>query len=70
MGRVAMGVGRRRDGQVELFVPTARIVQGPSHPFYTRLDDVLRSDGFGAFDEELCSPFYKEGGRPGIPPGD
>jgi transposase len=69
MGHTTMAIGKRRDEQVELFVPTARIVQGPGHPFYTKLNEVLRSGGFDAFTEDLCTPFYKEGGRPGIPPG-
>lgn len=64
-----MALGKRRDEQVELFVPTAKIVQGPGHPFYAKLNEVLRLGGFDTFVEELCAPFYKEGGRPGIPPG-
>jgi transposase len=64
-----MALGKRRDEQVELFVPTAKIVQGPGHPFYAKLDEVLRQGGFDGFVEQLCAPFYKEGGRPSIPPG-
>jgi transposase len=64
-----MAIGKRRSQQVELFVPTARIVQGPGHPFYVKLNEVLASAGFDAFSEDLCAPYYKEGGRPGIPPG-
>lgn len=64
-----MALGKRRDEQVELFVPTANIVHGPGHPFYAKLNEVLRSGGFDVFAEELCAPFYKQGGRPGIPPG-
>lgn len=55
--------------QEELFVPTHHIAQGPGHPFYSKLNEVLASAGFDAFVEERCAPFYKEGGRPGIPPG-
>lgn len=64
-----MALGKRRNEQAELFVPTAKIVQGPGHPFYAKLNEVLRQGGFDAFVEELCAPFYKQGGRPGIPPG-
>ena len=45
-----------------------KMVQGPGHRFYSKLNDVLRTAGFDTFAEELCAPFYKEGGRPGIPP--
>ncbi len=48
---------------------TAKIAQGPGHPFYAKLNEVLRLGGFDSFVEELCAPFYNEGGRPGIPPG-
>jgi transposase len=42
---------------------------GPGHPFYTKLNTVLTEAGFDEFVEKLCAPYYKEGGRPGIPPG-
>ena len=69
MSRSDMALGKRRNEQVELFIPTAEIVRGPGHPFYAKLNEVLRVVGFDVFTEELCAPFYKEGGRPGIPPG-
>lgn len=64
-----MAIGKRKPQQDELFVPTAKIVPGPGHPFYTKLNAVLAAAGFDAFVEQLCAPYYKEGGRPGIPPG-
>jgi transposase len=65
-----MALGQRLpQRQEELFIPTHRIAQGPGHPFYAKLNEVLASAGFDAFVEERCAPFYKEGGRPGIPPG-
>src|SRR6266581_364120 len=64
-----MALGRRKERQDELFIPTARLAQGPGHPFYTKLNEVLADAGFDGFVEELCAPYYKEGGRPGIPPG-
>src|SRR5258708_12536825 len=39
------------------------------HPFYTKLNEVLGSAGFDEFVEELCAQYYKQGGRPSIPPG-
>ena len=52
-----------------MFLPAQSIARGPGHPFYTKLNAVLAEAGFDAFVEGLCAPYYKEGGRPGIPPG-
>ena len=64
-----MALGKRTPRQSELFIPTAQVIRGPGHPFYTKLNAVLAAAGFDAFAEELCAPYYKEGGRPGLPPG-
>lgn len=64
-----MALGRRKPKQDELFIPSAQLVTGPGHPFYTKLNEVLAEAGFDAFLEKLCARYYKEGGRPGIPPG-
>jgi hypothetical protein len=64
-----MALGRRKTKQAELFIPTAQLAKGPGHPFYTKLNAVLADAGFDSFVEELCAPYYKDGGRPGIPPG-
>ena len=64
-----MALGRRKEKQVELFVATAQLRQGPGHPFYRKLNEVLAGAGFDTFVEGLCAPYYREGGRPGIPPG-
>jgi transposase len=64
-----MALGRRKPQQADLFVPTAELATGPGHPFYTKLNQVLAEAGFDAFVEKLCAPFYKDGGRPSIPPG-
>jgi hypothetical protein len=64
-----MAIGRRTPKQDELFIPTAKLAAGPGHPFYTKLNAVLAEAGFDEFVENLCEPYYKEGGRPGIPPG-
>src|SRR5258708_2503561 len=66
---ISMALGKRKAKQDELFIPTVKLATGPGHPFYAKLNDVLAEAGFGAFGEQLCAPFYKEGGRPGIPPG-
>lgn len=64
-----MALGKRKARQAELFVATADLAKGSGHPFYTKLNAVLAEAGFDARVEELCAPFYKEGGRPSIPPG-
>jgi transposase len=64
-----MAIGRRKEKQSELFIPAAKLVLGPGHPFYTKLNEVLAEAGFDEFVEKKCARYYKEGGRPGIPPG-
>jgi transposase len=64
-----MALGKRKPKQDELFIPTAKLATGPGHPFYAKLNAVLADAGFDEFVEQLCAPYYKEGGRPGIPPG-
>ena len=65
-----MALGRRRSIQQELFIVKDDIVKAPAHPFYTRLDRVLREHDFDAFCEALCRPYYADGfGRPGLAPG-
>jgi transposase len=64
-----MALGKRQEPQQEFWVPTAVLSATPGHPFYVQLDRVLKEAGFDAFVENLCAEFYKDGGRPGIPPG-
>jgi transposase len=56
-------------GQPELWIATGEIARSPGHPFYRRLNRILEQEGFDAFVEGLCAPFYREGGRPSIEPG-
>lgn len=67
-----MSLGRRVDRATteDLFVSYSKVSRGPGHPFYRRLDKILRKHGFDEFCEELCAPYYAESmGRPSIPPG-
>ncbi|MBI5383315.1 MAG: transposase [Verrucomicrobia bacterium] len=66
---IHMALGKRKPKQEELFIPTAQLATGPGHPFYTKLNEVFASASFDDFAERLCAPYYREGGRPGIPPG-
>jgi len=64
-----MALGRRKPQQVDLFIPATQVATGPGHPFYAKLNEVLAQAKFDEFVEAKCAPFYKERGRPGIPPG-
>jgi transposase len=65
-----MGTRKGRERQEDLWVAYADMAVGPGHPFYFRLNEVLDGEGFDAFAEKLCAPFYAEKmGRPGLTPG-
>jgi transposase len=66
---IFMALGKRKPQQDEPFIPTAKLRPGPGHAFYAKLNEVLDKANFDEHVEELCAPYYKEGGRPGIPPG-
>ena len=57
------------DPQGEIWIPTEQLARSPGHPFYMKLNQVLREEEFDQKIEEICAPFYKEGGRPSIPLG-
>jgi transposase len=61
---------RKRHRQTCLWVATADFVAASGHPFYMRLNQLLREHGFDDFVETQCATFYaKTMGRPGLPPG-
>src|SRR5512137_2475672 len=67
---MSMAMGQRQDKQREFWIATSQIVTAPGHPFYHRLNGLLREQGFDGFVEDLCQPFYAETmGRPSIVPG-
>jgi transposase-like protein DUF772 len=67
----AMAMGKRkRDRQPAMWVPTTDLPTAASHPFYRRLNQLLRDYGFDDFAEAQCASSYAETiGRPGLPPG-
>ena len=66
---MAMGT-RKRDRQPTMWVTTTDLPTAVSHPFYRRLNQLLREHGFDDFAEAQCAGFYAETmGRPGLPPG-
>jgi transposase len=66
-----MGMGKRkRDRQPPMWVATTELPTALSHPFYRRLNELLRTQGFDDFAETQCAAFYAETmGRPGLAPG-
>jgi hypothetical protein len=53
----------------DLFIAVAILPRSPGHPFYQVLNRLLAVAWLDVYVEELCEPLYKEGGRPGVPPG-
>jgi transposase len=66
-----MAMGKReRDRQPTMWVATTDLPTAASHPFYARLNQLLREHGFDDFAEAQCAEFYAETmGRPSLPPG-
>jgi transposase len=53
-----------------MWVPTTHLPTSASHPFYRRLNELLREHGFDDVVEGQCAGFYADTmGRPGLPPG-
>jgi transposase len=66
--RMAMGK-RKRTRQPSLWVATTDLPMA-SHPFYARLNQLLREQGFDDFAEAQCALFYADTmGRPSLAPG-
>ena len=65
-----MAVGKRGVSEQLMWVATSDLPKSPGHPFYRKLNALLKASGFDAFCEALCAPYYAETmGRPSIPPG-
>jgi transposase len=66
-----MSMGKRkRVRQPPLWVATTELPTAAGHPFYARLNQVLRTHGFDDFAEAQCAGFYASTmGRPGLAPG-
>ena len=61
---MAMGK-RKRHRQPTMWVATTDFQTSASHPFYTRLNQLLREHGLDDFAEAQCAGFYAETmGRP------
>ncbi|MGC1904434.1 MAG: transposase [Candidatus Acidiferrum sp.] len=65
-----MGRRKKRVRQEGLWIPTAVLPVGASHPFYQRLNQILDEKKFDEYVETICEQFYAdEVGRPGMAPG-
>lgn len=65
-----MALGKQGERSSEFWIATTDLAKSEGHPFYKRLNEVLRGAEFDRYVEELCAPYYADGiGRPGIPPG-
>jgi transposase len=65
-----MALGKRKDEQQEMWVPTTSLPKSQGHVFYRKLNEVFAEAGFDRTVEELCRPHYHPHiGRPSIPPG-
>ena len=66
-----MAMGKRtRARQPSMWVTTTDLPTAASHPFYTRLNQLLHQHGFDDFAEAQCALFYAETiGRPSLAPG-
>jgi transposase len=61
---------RKGEQQGSLWIPTSELSESPGHPFYKRLNEILKENGFEEFVEEKCRRYYAERmGRPSLPPG-
>ena len=65
-----MAMGRaNRERQENLWVEWSALPSAPGHPFYEKLDEVLKRHGFAEFAERECRQYYSELlGRPSVPP--
>ena len=65
-----MAIGKRnKPKQKKLWIAHSDLAPRSGHPFYTKLNRLLDKDGFDTWLEEICAPYFAEGGRPSIPPG-
>src|SRR6202162_737187 len=65
-----MAMGRRKPKQQPMFMAATDIVKPASHPFYTKVNEILNQNKVDRRLEYLCKRFYaRTMGRPGLAPG-
>ena len=64
-----MSMGKQYEKQErEFWIVADEVAEAPGRPFYERLNSILQKQGFDQHVHEVCAKFYKDGGRPSIPP--
>jgi transposase len=67
---MSMGTRQHRQRQEDLWITHNELAQGPAHPFYQRLNELLDREKFDEFAEKECAGFYaNNNGRPSLAPG-
>ena len=67
---MSMGTRLHRQRQEDLWISHNELPQGPAHPFYQRLGELLEGEKFDEFAEKACAKFYaSRNGRPSLAPG-
>ena len=68
---MGMGTRRRRQRQERLWISSHKeLANGPAHPFYKCVNELLEAERFDEFAEKECARFYAENnGRPSLTPG-
>src|SRR6266478_480688 len=67
---MGMGTRRRRQRQERLWISHDELANGPAHPFYKRVNELLEAEQFDEFAEKECARSYAENnGRPSLTPG-
>jgi transposase len=66
-----MAMGKKRERQQPLWIPTVELPKTRGHFFYDRVEEILKTEKFDEFGEKECVKFYKSEtmGRPSIAPG-
>jgi len=67
---MALGKRKKRKKQGEMFFTSADLPKPKGHPFYKKVNKILKEANFDEQVEELAKPYYHEIlGRPSLPPG-
>ena len=67
---MSMGTRRHRQRQEDLWITHNELAQGPAHPFYQRLNELLDSEKFDESGAKQCAAFYAaDNNRPSPTPG-
>ena len=62
---MAMGRVEDQDNQQDLWIAHRDLAAAPGHPFYEKLNELLKGERFDAFAEGLCAKFNEQKfGRP------